>query len=89
MKKEDAVESLERAGLTINEVNTRVWTMALNPTHYGWGKSLASVVAIPVLSAASVGQMVSEAVVRQISPGVFDQLSDFGQPKRDDDGKKG
>jgi hypothetical protein len=90
VKKEEAVESIEQAGRTINDVNGQVWTMALNPTHYGWGKSIASIAAIPVLSAASVGQMVSEAVVRQISPNVFDQLSNFGQTKpKDDDSKKG
>ena len=88
MKKEDAVETIEQAGRTINEANTQVWTMALNPTHYGWGKSIASIAAIPVLSTASLGQMVSEAVVRQISPNVFDTISNFGQPKKDDD-KKG
>jgi len=85
VKKDEAVESLERAGQTINDVNTQVWTMALNPTHYGWGRSLASIVAIPVLSAASVGHMVSEAVVRQISPDVFDQVSNLGQTKKKDD----
>lgn len=85
MKKEDAVESIAQAGRTINDVNTQVWTVALNPTHYGWGKSIASIAAIPVLSTASLGQMVSEAVVRQISPGVFDSISNFGQSKKDDD----
>jgi hypothetical protein len=86
VKKEEAVASLEDAGRTIQDVNAQIWTTALNPTHYGWGKSIASIVAIPVLSAASVGQMVSEAVVKQISPSVFDSVSNFGQTKKKDDG---
>jgi hypothetical protein len=84
VKKEEAVESIERAGQMINEVNTQVWTTALNPTHYGWAKSIASVAVIPVLSAAQLGHMVSEAVVRQVSPNVFDSLSNLGQTKKDD-----
>jgi hypothetical protein len=88
VKKEDAVDSLERAGHMINDVNARIWNVALHPTEYGWPQSIASIAAIPVLSAASVGQLVSEAVVRQISPSVFDQLSNFGQSKKDDDEKK-
>jgi hypothetical protein len=89
LKKEEAVESIERAGRTISDVNTQVWTMALNPTHYGWGKSIASIAAIPVLSTAAVGHMVSEAVVRQISPRVFEQLSNLGKPTNHDPNDKG
>jgi hypothetical protein len=89
VKKEDAVESLERAGHTINDVNARIWTVALNPTQYGWPQSIASIAAIPVLSAASVGQLVSEAVVRQISPSVFERLSNFGQSSTGDSKKDG
>ena len=89
MKKDEAVESVERAGHMINDVNARIWNMALNPTQYGWASSLASIAAIPVLSAASVGQLVSEAVVRQVSPAVFDQLPNFGQSKKKDDGTGG
>ena len=87
MKKDDAMDSLSRAGQMINEVNTNVWVTALNPTHYGWGKSVASVLAIPVLSAASVGQLVSEAVVRQLPSDVFDRLTNFGQTTKDEDAK--
>jgi hypothetical protein len=83
MKKEDAVESIARAGHTINDLNVRVWTTALNPTHYGWGYSLASIAAIPVLSMASVGQLVSSAVVNQISPSVFEKLPDLSPPPKD------
>lgn len=89
LKKEEAVENVERAGQMINDVNARVWSTALNPTQYGWASSLASIAAIPVLSAASLGQMVSEAVVKQISPNVFDRLSNFGQSGKGDGGKSG
>jgi hypothetical protein len=88
VKKEDAVANLEQAGHMISDVNARIWNVALHPTEFGWPQSIASIAAIPVLSAASVGQMVSEAVVRQISPSVFDQLSNFGQSKKDDSGKE-
>jgi hypothetical protein len=84
LKKEDAVESVERAGQMIGDVNARIWDVALHPTQYGWTASIASIAAIPVLSTASLGQMVSEAVVKQISPNVFDQVSNFGQSKKDD-----
>jgi hypothetical protein len=86
VKKEDAVEGLERAGQTINDVNARVWDTALHPTQYGWGYSLASIAAIPVLSAASLGHLVSYAVVSQISPSVFDKLSNLSGDT--DGGKK-
>jgi hypothetical protein len=84
VKKEDAVANLEQAGQMINDVNARIWNVALHPTEYGWPQSIASIAAIPVLSAASIGQMVSEAVVRQISPTVFDSVSNLGQSKKDD-----
>jgi hypothetical protein len=81
VKKHEAVEGLERAGQTINEVNARVWAVALNPTEYGVLPSLASIVAIPVLSMASVGQLVSHAVVRQIPDSVVEGITSFGQSK--------
>jgi hypothetical protein len=87
VKKEDAVANLEQAGQMINDVNARIWNVALHPTEYGWPQSIASIAAIPVLSAASIGQMVSEAVVRQISPSVFDSVSNLGQSKKDDSSK--
>lgn len=83
MKKEDAVDSIDRAGETIHEVNARVWNTALNPTQYGWGSSIASIVAIPVLNFAVLGHLVSSAVVNQISPTVFDTLSNL-TPNKDD-----
>ena len=81
MKKEEAVESLERAGNTINDLYTRAWSTALYPTQHGWGTSIACMVAIPALSMASLGQLVSAAVVQQIPPGVFDTLSGTDKPK--------
>ena len=80
MKKEEAVESLERAGQTVNDLYTRAWTTALSPTEHGWGPSIASIAAIPVLSMASIGHMVSSAVVKQVPPNVFDSVSNIGKP---------
>ncbi|MEO7084673.1 MAG: hypothetical protein ABI442_11260 [Gemmatimonadaceae bacterium] len=79
MKKHEAVEGLERAGMTIGEANARVWTIALNPTQYGVLQSVASIVAIPVLSFASVGQLVSHAVVNQLPEGIVEGITTFGQ----------
>ena len=83
MKKEEALETIERAGNTINEMHTRAWSTALYPTEHGWGPSIASIVAIPVLSLASIGHLVGSAVVQQIPSEVFDKVSDFGKPKSD------
>ena len=85
MKKEDVVESLDRAGMTIHEANARAWNTAFNPTMYGWPSSIASIVAIPVLNMASIGHFVSATVVGQISPSVFDTLSNLS-PNKDDKG---
>lgn len=82
MKKEEAVEGLERAGEQISGLYVRAWDNALHPTEVGWGTSIASMAAIPVLSAASIGQMVSAAVVKQVSPNVFDTISNIGKPKK-------
>ena len=83
MKKEEALETIERAGNTINEMHTRAWSTALYPTEHGWGPSIASIVAIPVLSLASIGHLVGSAVVQQIPSEVFDKVSDFAKPKSD------
>jgi hypothetical protein len=74
MKKEEAVESIERAGNTINDLYSRAWSTALYPTQHGWGPSLASIVAIPVLSMASIGHMVGSAVVQQLPSELFDKI---------------
>ena len=75
MKKDEAVQSLEQAGEAINDLYSRAWATALYPTHHGWGASIGSIVAIPVLSLASLGRLVSSAVVQQVPSEVFDKLS--------------
>jgi hypothetical protein len=87
MKKEEVILSLDRAGHTINDLNGRVWNTALHPTQYGWASSLASVAAIPILNAASLGHMVSSAVIEQVSPSVFDKLSSFMPGSNSEDSK--
>jgi uncharacterized membrane protein YfcA len=79
MKKEEVVQSVEQAGMTINELYSRAWSTALYPTQHGWGTSIAWAAAIPVLSMASIGHFVGSAVVQQIPPSVFDATS--GKPK--------
>jgi hypothetical protein len=74
MKKEDAVESIERAGNEINDLYARAWSTALYPTQHGWGPSIASIAAIPVLSMASLGHMIGSAVVQQLPPELFDKI---------------
>jgi hypothetical protein len=81
VKKEEAVQSLEQAGEAINDLYTRAWATALYPTQHGWGQSIASIVAIPVLSMASIGRLVSSAVVQQVPAEVFDKLSGTDKPK--------
>jgi hypothetical protein len=80
MKKEDAVENLERAGNTIHDLYARAWGTALYPTQNGWGQSLASIAVIPVLSLASLGHTIGTAVVSQIPPEVFDKLPTGKKP---------
>ena len=83
MKKEDAIESVERAGNTIHDLYARAWSTALYPTEHGWGPAIASVGAIPLLSIASIGQMVGKAVVEQLPSEVFDKIPNFGKPDKD------
>jgi hypothetical protein len=89
VKKEEVVESIDKAGLTIHEANARAWNTAFNPTMYGWPSSIASIVAIPVLNMASIGHFVSAVVVSQISPSVFDTLSNLSPSKDKDDDSGG
>lgn len=84
MNKVDAVEGLERAGHTINDLHTRAWSTALYPTQHGWGPSIAWMAAIPVLSIASIGHLIGSAVVQQIPADLFEKLPDFGKPKGPD-----
>ena len=84
MKKEDAVSAIERAGETIGELNARVWSTALNPSEHGWGQSLLSIAAIPIVNAASIGQLVTSVIVKEVPASVFDTVSNLGG----DGGKK-
>jgi hypothetical protein len=83
MKKEEAVAALEEAGQTINEVNTRMWTTALNPSEHGWPASLLSAATIPITNTASIGHLITQAVVKQVSPSVFDAISNLGGKKKE------
>jgi hypothetical protein len=90
MKKADAVDQLERAGTTIHSLNASAWNTALHPTKYGWLSSALSVVSIPVLSAASLGHVVSSAVVNQINPDTFERITTLGaEPGTGATGKPG
>lgn len=77
MKKDDALDRLDRAGYTINDLNSRAWNTALNPTRHGWASSILSLATIPVLSAASLGHLVGSAVVKQIDAKTFERLTEF------------
>jgi hypothetical protein len=81
MKKDDAVDKLDRAGNAINDLNASAWNTALNPSRYGWASSIFSAATIPILSAASIGQLVSSAVVKQINPDTFERLTEFPRDK--------
>ena len=81
MKKEDAVEAIEQFGHTIHDLNVRVWTTALNPREHGWGSTLLSIAAIPIVNAASIGQLVTSVVVKEVPSSVFDTVSNLGGKK--------
>jgi hypothetical protein len=83
MKKHEAVDAIDQAGQTIHDLNARAWTTALNPTQNGWGPALLGVVAIPVMNLASIGHLVTSAVVRQVSPGVIETVTELGRKKDD------
>jgi hypothetical protein len=76
MKKEDAVNHLDRAGEKIHGLYASAWNTALHPTQYGWGSSIFSLATIPVLSAASIGHLVTSAVTNQINPETFEKITD-------------
>lgn len=82
MKKDEAVHNLEEAGYMINDLYVRAWETALYPTQHGWGRSIASIAMIPVLSAASIGQLVSTAVAKQVPSDVYDNVSNLINPKK-------
>lgn len=81
MKKEDVVNRLDRAGEKINGLNASAWNTALNPTRYGWTSSIFSIATIPVLSAASLGHLVTSAVVNQVSSNTIERLTGFPKDK--------
>lgn len=81
MKKEDAQDKLARAGHAIHDLNASAWNTALHPTRYGWGSSILSIASIPVLSAASIGHLVTSAVTNQINPNTFERLTSLGGDK--------
>jgi len=81
VKKDEAVAAIERAGITINDLNARVWTTAFNPSEHGWGQSLLSLAAIPIVNAASIGQLVTSVVVKEVPESVFDTVSNLGGKK--------
>jgi hypothetical protein len=82
VKKDEAVQNLEQAGYMINDLYARAWATALYPSQHGWGKSIASAAMIPVLSAASIGQLVSSAVAKQVPADVYDNVSNLINPKK-------
>jgi hypothetical protein len=81
MKKDEAVQAIDDIGHTIHDLNSRMWTTALNPRENGWPASILSVAAIPITNAASIGHLVTSFVVKEIPDGVFDSVSNFGKPK--------
>jgi hypothetical protein len=81
VKKDEAVAAIERAGVTINDLNARVWTTAFNPSEHGWGQSLLSLAAIPIVNAATIGQLVTSVVVKEVPESVFDTVSNLGGKK--------
>jgi hypothetical protein len=78
MKKAEAVEALDNVGRAIGDVSARMWSTALSPNEHGIGASLLSVAAIPIVSTAAFGQMLTSVVVREIPEGVFDSVSNLG-----------
>jgi hypothetical protein len=81
MKKDEAVAAIDRFGVEISDLNSRVWSTALNPSTHGWGSSLLSVAAIPIVNAATIGQLVTAIVVKEVPAGVFDTVSNLGGKK--------
>lgn len=88
MKKDDAVERLDRIGERINGLHASAWNTALNPTQFGWANSIFSAATIPILGAASIGQLVGSAVVRQVSPTIIERLTELPGDKGKPEDKK-
>ena len=83
MKKDEAVAAIDRFGEEIQDLNARVWTTALNPSTHGWGSSLLSVAAIPIVNAATIGQLITSVIVKEVPSGVFDTVSNIGGKKEE------
>ena len=83
MKKDDALNRLDRAGETINDLSANAWNTALHPTQHGWISSIVSIATIPVLSAASIGHMVTSAVVSQVDADTFERITTLGREPGD------
>ena len=81
MKKEDAVAAIDRAGESIQDLNARVWTTAFNPSEYGWGQTLLSVAAIPIVNAATIGQLITSVIVKEVPSSFFETVSNLGGKK--------
>ena len=79
MKKEDAVNRLQETGENINGLYASAWNTAFNPKQYGWASSILSIASIPVLSAASIGHLVTSAVVNQVDSNTFERLTGGGE----------
>ena len=78
MKKDDALDKLDKAGNTINSMYGSAWNTALNPTRYGWGSSLLGIVSIAPLSFASIGHLVGSSIVRQVPDKTFEKITTLG-----------
>jgi hypothetical protein len=78
VKKDDAISRLDRAGETINNLSASAWNTALHPTQHGWVSSIFSIASIPVLSAASIGHLVTSAVVGQVDADTFERITTLG-----------
>jgi len=78
MKKDEAISAVDRFGETIGDLNARVWSTAFNPREHGWGQSLLSIAAIPIVNAATIGQLVTSVIVKEVPESVFDSVSNLG-----------
>lgn len=81
VKKDEAVSAVERFGESIGDLNARVWSTAFNPSEHGWGQSLLSIAAIPIVNAATIGQLVASVIVKEVPESVFDSVSNLGGKK--------
>jgi len=83
VKKDEAVDKLDRAGFQINDLSSRAWNTAINPETHGWASSILSLASLPVLSAASMGQLVTSAIVKKIDPNTFERITTLGEGRKE------